>query len=203
MFKFLWNQLFGLKCPTQGCGGRLKQVKESLRPTHDQFTCTGKCKLSFTGSMLKQNHVNGYDKRDPTGRRKQAVIALAYDCPICYEAFPMSIRKFEDVTLARFQCPICKRYFPNLKYVKPEPAEITVNLFAGNEDQLTLNTEGCCPTITNPAEEFVPVVDLCDNCSQQIGTCNGAPEYVGEGKEAIVTFCPGYTKESNELTKPA
>jgi hypothetical protein len=185
MFKLLRSLFFGLKCPTPGCGGRLKQVKDSPRPTHDQFICTGKCKLSFTGSMLKQNRVKGYDKRDPTGRRRQAILQMSYECPVCYETFPMDIRKSSNISQARFQCPICKRYFSNPKYVKPEPVDIIVN------------------TLVPPEQAPLPY-HLCATCTQEISTCNGQPVFDEKNYPFdTVISCIAHQEISNEPTKSA
>jgi uncharacterized protein YbaR (Trm112 family) len=202
MFKLLWNKLFGLKCPTPGCRNRLKQVKESSRPMGDQFYCK-RCDITYTGSQLKQFRVNGYHKVDPTGRRRQEVLQVPYDCPVCYDTFSMSLKKSEDVTAVRFLCPICKHYFPNPKYVKPDPPiDVIVNTLVPPEqapflvDQaitFTLDTSSSSfsgfslqkSRVPNPAEEFVPWLNLCETCSKEFGECDGQPTFDGETNGVI------------------
>ena len=220
MFNFLWNKLFGLKCPTPGCKKRLKQVKESSRPMADQFYCK-RCNVTYTGSQLKLFNVNGYNKIDPTGRRKQAVLQVAYDCPICYETFSMPLRKSEDTTASRFLCPICKHYFPNPKYVKPEPT-LTGGLKVSPDQAPLPDTSTASPlslaglktayaTIPGPpgpepttgfipfdlAAEFVPVpvLNKCDTCSQGFGDCAGGITF--DGQTDAVIECTGYTKKED------
>ncbi|MBE3144190.1 MAG: hypothetical protein IMZ61_09745 [Planctomycetes bacterium] len=220
MLNFLWNKIFGLKCPTPGCKKRLKQVKESPRPMADQFFCK-RCDITYTGSQLKQFNVNGYNKIDPTGRRKQAILQVSYECPICYETFSMSLRKSVDVSALRFLCPICAHYFPNPKYVKPEPTPVvrttelpgqeplpwgttTANSFSVEGLKLAYTTipppSGPEPTTSfipfDPAAEFVPVpvLNKCDTCSQEFGDCAGGITF--DGQTDAVIECTGYTAKT-------
>jgi hypothetical protein len=205
MLNFLWNKLFGLKCPTPGCKNRLKQVKESSRPMGDQFYCK-RCDITYTGSQLKLFKVNGYDKIDPTGRRKQAVLMVPFECPKCYETFSMPVRKSEDTTASRFLCPICKHYFANPKYVKPEPVVPEAPKVPPEQAVLPGLTEATEPfetTVPDPAAEFVPYLNLCDTCSKEMGECDGQPVFDGETNGVIE--CSGCVpkEEGNGPTEPA
>ena len=231
MLNFLWNKIFGLKCPTPGCKNRLKQIKESSRPMGDQFYCQ-RCDITYTGSQLKLFKVDGYHKIDPTGRRKQAVLMVPFECPKCYETFSMPVRKSEDTTASRFLCPICKHYFPNPKYVKPEPKvpeppsvppdqaplfSDTITSGTAFVEGLELagydtingkpvyHTKNLVPesVVPDPAAEFVPYLNLCDTCSKEMGECDGQPVFDGETNGVIE--CSGCVpkEEGNGPTEPA
>ncbi len=232
MLNFLWNKLFGLKCPTPGCKNRLKQIKESSRPMGDQFYCK-RCDVTYTGSQLKLFRVDGYHKIDPTGRRKQAVLMVLYECPKCYETFSMPVRKSEDTTASRFLCPICKHYFPNPKYMRPEPMPpeapsvppeqaplfndtTTANPISAEGLKLAYATipspSGPDPAtefipwdepVPDPAAEFVPYLNLCDACALHPAECVSMPCIDGETDGVIECNAFVPKEENNGPTEPA